>query len=93
MCVRGAPLQDRHALHVLLHAIEEVVHVSFPRQTEAPALVLQVPLVDLTVTYLGGDCAPMLLDAVNNHLALFCAHCGCGSHHHPPRRTDCEPCV
>ena len=43
MCggVRGAPLQDRHALHVLLHAIEEVVHVSFVRQAEAPALALQ----------------------------------------------------
>ena len=49
MCggVRGAPLQDRHALHVLLHAIEEVVHVSFVRQAEAPALALQVPLVGL----------------------------------------------
>ena len=45
--VRGAPLQDRHALHVLLHAIEEVVHVSFVRQAEAPALALQVPLVGL----------------------------------------------
>ena len=45
MCVRGAPLQDRHALHVLLHAIEEVVHVSFVRQAEAPALALQEPLV------------------------------------------------
>ena len=47
VCVRGAPLQDRHALHVLLHAIEEVVHVSFVRQAEAPALALQVPLVGL----------------------------------------------
>ena len=49
MCggVRGAPLQDRHALHVLLHAIEEVVHVSFVRQAEAPALALQMPLVGL----------------------------------------------
>ena len=45
VCVRGAPLQDRHALHVLLHAIEEVVHVSFVRQAEAPALALQEPLV------------------------------------------------
>ena len=50
MCggVRGAPLQDRHALHVLLHAIEEVVHVSFVRQTEAPALALQVPQIGLS---------------------------------------------
>ena len=51
MCVRGAPLQDRHALHVLLHAIEEVVHVSFVRQAEAPALALQVPLVGLAAQH------------------------------------------
>ena len=51
MCVRGAPLQDRHALHVLLHAIEEVVHVSFVRQAEAPALALQVPQIGLSAQH------------------------------------------
>ena len=49
--MRGAPLQDRHALHVLLHAIEEVVHVSFVRQAEAPALALQVPMVGLAAQH------------------------------------------
>ena len=44
---RGAPLQDRHALHVLLHALEEIVHVSFIRQAEAPALAPHVPQIGL----------------------------------------------
>ena len=60
MCggVRGAPLQDRHALHVLLHAIEEVVHVSFVRQAEAPALALQVPLVGLGAQHIARGLDP-----------------------------------
>ena len=39
-----------------------------------------------------GYAAPRLFDAVNNHLALFCAACGCGSQHHPPQLCpDREP--
>ena len=36
---------------MLLHAIEEVVHVSFVRQAEAPALALQVLLVGLAAQH------------------------------------------
>ena len=36
---------QRHALHVLLDAIEEVVHISFVRQAEAPAQAPQVPQI------------------------------------------------
>ena len=43
----GRPLKGRLALHVVLNAIEEVVHAAFRAKPEAPALLLQVAQVGL----------------------------------------------